>query len=310
MRGPSHDIEAEQRWLEMALRSARNVSSSPSELRALRWQAMETSHATVTRQPRKGKSEESEDDDCIKFIEAVPRLFGHKVKGDDEGKLHVGHVGRWLRAQGHRELAGRLRRATRVRNSSAHPVDTKQLLDDLAAVASGEASQSTTADGKLRGKAGHQPVEQKYQGGAKDKAQAADAELEEKEVDQTCGEGKIDHAKEELGNKKGRAGRSIVKAKRLSAQAKLDVGSLQSEGSKQKLEAHQDVEELDSQVADKEAIAKVGVIASQVAGLNKVEANSTESQAARSPSLHGRLEWWRLRQKGQIFLAWELGKEL
>ena len=105
---------------------------------------METSAASVTRQPRKGNSKGREDNDCIRFIEALPRLFSHKVEGDDNGKLHVGHVGRWLRAHGHRELAGRLRKATRIRNASAHPVDAKQLLDDLAGVASGEASKSTT----------------------------------------------------------------------------------------------------------------------------------------------------------------------
>ena len=144
MGGSSLEVEAVPCWLEMTLRVVRNVASSPSELRALWWQAKETSAGMASRQPRKGKSE-GRDDDCIRFIEAVPRLFSHKVEGDDDGKLHVGHVGRWLRAQGHRELAGRLRKATRIRNSSAHPVDTQQLMEDLAAVAGGEASCSTIA---------------------------------------------------------------------------------------------------------------------------------------------------------------------
>ena len=131
-------------------------------------------------------------------------------------------------------------------------------------------------------------------------------------------EDSIKLAKVELDNKKGRAGRPVVRAKRLPAQAKLEVASFRSEGAKQQLEAHQEdhkeakekVEDRDSQIADKEAIAKDEVIASQVAGLNEVEANTTEPHDARSPSLHGRLEWWRLRQKGQIFLAWDLGKEI
>ena len=156
MRGPPH-VEAEECWLGMVLRCVRNVSESPSELRALRWQAMETSAATVSRQPRKGKFGGRHDDDCIRFIEAVPRMFSHKVEGDDEGKLHVGHVGRWLRAHGHQELAGRLRKATRIRNSSAHPVDMNQLYDDLVEVASGEDPPGTTADGGKRlGQAGTQ----------------------------------------------------------------------------------------------------------------------------------------------------------
>ena len=73
--GHRSDMESEQVWLEMALRAARNVASSPAELRALRWQAFETSHKGI-RQCGKDSSDETQSAGAMKIIQAVPPLFG------------------------------------------------------------------------------------------------------------------------------------------------------------------------------------------------------------------------------------------
>ena len=122
-----HGFEEEE-WLVMALRAAPRAGATGRQLKALQWQCLEVSRARFGSQQK-----------AVDYLRLVQQALHVVAESSGHERLSVGEAKTILRSRGQARLAGRLGKASKVRNGLAHP--DPDLVKDLQKLGQPQAGQ-------------------------------------------------------------------------------------------------------------------------------------------------------------------------